>query len=145
MGMFIGQLNHPLNHLTKGRLSDQTCPYLNYSPRLTLEPAETNRLFQGTARDQYSSSADWSSPANAGLPPLTQKGAEGDCLIHGCLPQGTSIPMPPSPAAEQPSCNCRNNPTSTLLWTLHALRTCWISPEASAKMAVMCIYMNHIH
>lgn len=52
MDMFMGQLNHLLNHLTKGRLSDQTCLYLNYSPRLASEPVETNRLFQGTARDQ---------------------------------------------------------------------------------------------
>lgn len=90
--MFMGQLNRLLNHLTKGRLSDQTCPYLKYSPRLALEPMETNRLFQGPARDQYSSSADWSSPENASLSPLTQKGAEGDCLRYGCLPWGHLYP-----------------------------------------------------
>lgn len=52
MGMFMGQFNHLLNHLTKGRLSDQTCLYLNYSPGLALEPVERNRLSQGIASNQ---------------------------------------------------------------------------------------------
>lgn len=86
--MFMGQLNHLLNHHTKGRLSDDTCLYLNYSPRLALELVETNRLFQGTAKDQTRSSADWSRPTNASLSPLTQKGPEGDSLWYGCLPWG---------------------------------------------------------
>lgn len=89
MDMFMGQLNCLLNHLSKGRLSDHTCLYLNYSPRLT---SETNRLFPGTARDQHRSSADWSSPENVTLSSLIQKGVGGECLRSGYLSWGHLYP-----------------------------------------------------
>lgn len=145
--MFMGQLNCLLNHLSKGRLSDHTCLHLNYSPRLT---SEANKLFPGTAKDLHRSPEDRSSPENASLSPLTQKGVEGECLRNGCLPWGHLYPPLLHLPGSSPLPWLQEQPSPySLLWTLHVARTCWISPKGLCKTAVMCIfiwiiYINYI-
>lgn len=76
-GYVYGTVKLSLKSLHQRQISDQTCLHLNCSPRLPLEPVETNRLLQGTATDQYSSSANWSSPVKHQFVPTDSKGSCG--------------------------------------------------------------------